>query len=1083
MKKRHSNRSTVPSAAAQAAEQQRNEARRLAEQLLQEQRYEEALAAFQDAVKNGDTAWETHWGIAQAAKALGNVPLVDEACKRVLEAEPKFWFAQELPKHARGYYAQIGQDVVIENFFAAYPATAKTFVEVGGFDGVHFSNVRRLFEKYGWSGISIEPVEKNFLRLQKAYEGTSVRCVRTAVSDEEGTAEINVSTYPHLRDWGSDVATFSDAEMKRWEMFNTEWKKERVPMRTLTTILDEQGISEFDFLTIDVEGLDLKVLQSLDFSRFRPAFIVVEYNGINGESFVNFMNSKEYDLAYDNKQDLFFASRRHLARYQSNQRAQSVTGRVPLTYMIPVYNEEHRIAQSLEHALQWADEIIVINKSSTDSTKQLCLGYGPRVKVVDIPYAPKGHDDFTSYFSFASNDWIFLGTASEVPTRGLIQQTRALLDEQGDRLELVYVPRKMYSFGIHSPLSPWHISHYPFLVNRRKAVIERTIHENFKPATAAGAGRIDYSEDTCVYHCTHPDAKTFLRDITQYFEAEADGCTDPDAKLRECFENIAKFESQLRSGGEELQGLYCAWPLYWLGTALFVWEKKRGLNVADYYASLKNDVLAKEWGADAAGRVAAQVRDDGELKVQQLSQRFDLAIQQSDYESAHAILKEILDIRPSNLIALNNLALVEIVRKNWDEAASVLTRVLSIDPANADALHNRKVLEHNHALHLQLVKAEQCIEAGDTQQARGILLKILETSPKQIDALNDLAIVEIIEEHVSEAIEVLGRVLVLDPDNEIARENLAYLTEGPGDSTSAPADAGTSTVTAIVSAYNSERFMKGCLADLVGQTLYAQGRLEIIVVDSGSTQNERAIVEEFQKNHGNIRYIRTEERETIYAAWNRGIAAATGMYITNANTDDRHRSDALEVMARTLDAHPEAGLVYADVSTTEKENETFDHHTPSGACRWLDFNREVLSMICFVGPQPLWRKSLHDEFGGFDGSYATSGDWEFWLRIARTTTFLHIPEYLGVYLQSPQSVEHTDDERRLREDARIRQRYFLAYVPDVVTVDRTLAHLSKVERAHPNDATLAFLRSTLNEHRCALMLKAAESGALTGTQA
>lgn len=1034
--------------------------RSIAEQLLEEKKYEQAFAAFQDAIAAGDTAWETSWGLAQAAKALKNIPVVDAACARVLAAEPKFWFAQELPKHARGYYAQIGQDVVVENFFAAYPPVAKTFVEVGGFDGVHFSNVRRLHEQYGWSGISLEPVEKNFIRLQKAYEGTSVRCVRTAVNNEEGTVEINVSTYPHLRDWGSDVATINDAEMKRWEVFNTEWKKERVPMKKLTTILDEQGVTEFDFLTIDVEGLDLAVLQSLDFSRFRPAFIVVEYNGIDGESFVNFMNGKGYDLAHDNKQDLFFASRRHLALYQKPQ-LQRITGTVKLTYLLPVYNEEARIGQALEHAVQWADEIIVINKSSTDGTKQVCRQYGPRVTVVDIPYSAKGHDDFESYFSFAANDWIFIGTASEVPTHKLIEQARRLLDTHGATLDLVHVPRKMYSFGVHSPASPWYVSYYPFLVNRAKAHIERTIHENFSPATPEGAGRIDYAEDTCVYHCTHPDAATYLRDITQYFAAEAASCTDPDAKIKECFDNIQKYEVQLREGGDELFGLYCAWPIYWLGTALSVWEKKRGLDVPAYYATLKNDVLKKEWGASE--RAAMPGAETSGVDI--LSRRFDMAIQKADFESAGNVLNNILEIQPLNIVALNNLALVRIVQKRWEEAESAIDRVLALDPANAEAVHNRAILAHKQRLDALLVGAEEALEAAETEKARGLLGQILASEPAHVDALNDLAIVEIMQERMAEAVAVLHQVLAHDPNNEIARDNLRLITQ---DAPEAEAAGAPSTVTAVVSAYNSERYLAGCLDDLTGQTLYAQGRLEIVVVDSGSQQNERAIVEAYQQRYSGILYIRTEERETVYAAWNRGIEIASGTYITNANTDDRHRADALENMAAALDAHAEIGLVYADVSSTEHENETFDKHTPAGGFRWLEFNRELLTMLCYVGPQPMWRRSLHDTYGVFDPSFATSGDWEFWLRIAGGTTFLHIPEFLGLYLRSGQSVEHADDTRREREDAIIRSRYLGRYLPTVEAVDGALTALGAIEREHPRDASLAHMRAGLEAHRCAL---------------
>ncbi len=82
--------------------------------------------------------------------------------------------------------------------------------------------------------------------------------------------------------------------------------------------------------------------------------------------------------------------------------------------------------------------------------------------------------------------------------------------------------------------------------------------------------------------------------------------------------------------------------------------------------------------------------------------------------------------------------------------------------------------------------------------------------------------------------------------------------------------------------------MRGCLEDLENQTI--ADKIEIIVVDSGSEQDEESIVKEFQRKYSNIKYIRTEKRETVYEAWNRGIKSSSGKYITNANTDDRLRA-------------------------------------------------------------------------------------------------------------------------------------------------------------------------------------------------
>ena len=231
-------------------------------------------------------------------------------------------------------------------------------------------------------------------------------------------------------------------------------------------------------------------------------------------------------------------------------------------------------------------------------------------------------------------------------------------------------------------------------------------------------------------------------------------------------------------------------------------------------------------------------------------------------------------------------------------------------------------------------------------------------------------------------------------------------------------------VSAIVSLYNSEQFIRGCLEDLVSQTLYAQGRLEIIVVDSASQQNEAALVRELQSNYNNIRYVRTEERETIYASWNRGIALSRGRYITNANSDDRHRIDAFELMSQIMESRPAVDLVYADVLITETPNETFGRHTLSGRYAWYDWDRNLLlHKGCFIGPQPMWRRSLHDLYGGFDPSYVTSGDYEFWLRISQTSDFFHIRQPLGLYLAHPESIEHQNEDQKRIENRKILNLY------------------------------------------------------------
>lgn len=230
-------------------------------------------------------------------------------------------------------------------------------------------------------------------------------------------------------------------------------------------------------------------------------------------------------------------------------------------------------------------------------------------------------------------------------------------------------------------------------------------------------------------------------------------------------------------------------------------------------------------------------------------------------------------------------------------------------------------------------------------------------------------------------------------------------------------------VSAIVSVYNSEKYIVECFEDLISQSLYKKGQMEIVVVNTGSQQNEDDIILQYQKSYPNIEYIRIDRRETVYQAWNRGIKVARGKYITNANTDDRHRYDALEIMADELDRNPEVVLVYANQYVTRTENERFDSNTNCGAFLWPEYDHIQLIHTSCCGPQPLWRKSLHDEFGYFHEALKVAGDYEWWLRISEKYSFKHIDQMLGLYLLSDDSIEHKENTACMVETRQVRDYY------------------------------------------------------------
>jgi glycosyltransferase involved in cell wall biosynthesis len=243
-------------------------------------------------------------------------------------------------------------------------------------------------------------------------------------------------------------------------------------------------------------------------------------------------------------------------------------------------------------------------------------------------------------------------------------------------------------------------------------------------------------------------------------------------------------------------------------------------------------------------------------------------------------------------------------------------------------------------------------------------------------------------------------------------------------------------VSAIISTYNSEKFIIGRIENLLNQTISDQ--LEIIIVNSGSEENECDVITEFLEKYHQIEYIETEERETIYKAWNRGIKLASGKYITNANTDDRLRSDALEILTNRLDKYEDVALVYANQFISNIPNQAYDKVKTRNRFKRLNYSRIRLLSGYVAGPQSVWRASLHFEDDiWFNEEFEVGGDYDFVCRVAEIYPLLKVPGTLGVYFKSDENKnkELMNIDLTKEETFQIQDKYLRRYLDSLSAKD------------------------------------------------
>ncbi len=236
-------------------------------------------------------------------------------------------------------------------------------------------------------------------------------------------------------------------------------------------------------------------------------------------------------------------------------------------------------------------------------------------------------------------------------------------------------------------------------------------------------------------------------------------------------------------------------------------------------------------------------------------------------------------------------------------------------------------------------------------------------------------------------------------------------------------------ISVIISTYNSERFIERKILDLLQQSVIDQ--IEIIIVNSGSEQNEESIVKKYCEMYNNIRYIKTNNRETIYKAWNRGIRIAKGKYITNANTDDLLRNDALEILSNILDANENVGLVYADQYITSDLETSFNDTQCLDVVYKLDYSPFRLLWRNIVGSQPMWRASIHFNNNiWFNENFEVSGDSEFEFRVSQKYKLQRVPKVLGIYYKSPndENKEFQDRELTKSESLSVKEKSARSYI-------------------------------------------------------
>ena len=190
-------------------------------------------------------------------------------------------------------------------------------------------------------------------------------------------------------------------------------------------------------------------------------------------------------------------------------------------------------------------------------------------------------------------------------------------------------------------------------------------------------------------------------------------------------------------------------------------------------------------------------------------------------------------------------------------------------------------------------------------------------------------------------------------------------------------------VTVVTPSFNQGRFIRETIESVLTQSY---PRVEYVVMDGGSTDETVSILESYGDRLVWVSAPDGGQTSAINTAWRR----ARGTILAYLNSDDTYRPGAIEAAVAGLREHPAAGAVYGEGYHVDEAGRVIDRYPTE------PFDLARLRATCFIcQPTVFLRRHVVERLGYLDESRRYCMDYDLWIRLARVSPLVYLPEYLA----------------------------------------------------------------------------------------
>ncbi len=224
-------------------------------------------------------------------------------------------------------------------------------------------------------------------------------------------------------------------------------------------------------------------------------------------------------------------------------------------------------------------------------------------------------------------------------------------------------------------------------------------------------------------------------------------------------------------------------------------------------------------------------------------------------------------------------------------------------------------------------------------------------------------------------------------------------------------------VTVVTPILNGARFIEETIQSVLGQNY---PNLEYIVMDGGSTDGTLAIIRRYQDRL----QVFSEPDGGAAEAINRGFHRSRGSVVAWLSADDTYLPNAINTVVEYFRNVPCAAVIYGEANWTDEKGSVIGRYPTIAPFEpsMLESECSLCQPACFIRREALF------SVGMLDTSLRSAFDYDLWIRLSRTHSFLGIPELLATSRMHRANKTLGDRRTMFRENMDLLERHF-GYVP------------------------------------------------------